>query len=172
MRKFYWVSGELTEAQRFINVPMRWCEQSPARERRELWISTPEGQDVKIVVHSRYLPARRGHGVDALLLGDVLVGLFNRSTGEGINFVRTDPPLLWRRCDAAVLAGAPVACVASYMLSAWPWLLAGVPATVLYGATVLCTRVLRRCWVRAQVDSALRRMTSAADARARLRRVK
>lgn len=107
MRTFYWVSGELTEVQRFINVPMRWCEQYPARERRELWVSTPEGQDVKIVVHSRYLPARRGHDVDALLLGDELVGLFNRSTGEGINFVRTDPPLLWRRCDAAVVVGAP-----------------------------------------------------------------
>ncbi|WP_295641343.1 hypothetical protein [uncultured Methylibium sp.] len=172
MRTFYWVSGELTEVQRFINVPMRWCEQYPARERRELWVSTPEGQDVKIVVHSRYLPARRGHGVDALLLGDVLVGLFNRSTGAGINFVRTDPPLLWRRCDAAVVVGAPVACVASYMLSSWPWLLAGVPAALLYGATVLCARLLRRWWVRAQVDSALRRMTSAADARARLRRVK
>lgn len=172
MRTFYWVSGELTEVQRFINVPMRWCEQYPARERRELWVSTPEGQDVKIVVHSRYLPARRGHDVDALLLGDVLVGLFNRSTGESINFVRTDPPLLWRRCDAAVVVGVPVACVASYMLSSWPWLLAGVPAAVLYGATVLCARVLRRWWVRAQVDSALRRVTSAADARARLRRVK
>lgn len=36
MRTFYWVSGELTEAQRFINVPMRWCEQYPARERREV----------------------------------------------------------------------------------------------------------------------------------------
>jgi hypothetical protein len=172
MRTFYWVSGELTETQRFINVPMRWCEQYPARERRELWISTPEGQDVKIVVHSRYLPARRGHGVDALLLGDVLVGLFNRNTGESINFVRADPPLLWRRCDAAVVVGAPVACVAAYMLSSWPWLLAGVPAAVLYGATVLCARVLRRCWVRAQVDRALGRMVSAANARARLRRVK
>jgi hypothetical protein len=38
MRTFHWVSGELTEVQRFINVPMRWCEQYPARERRELWI--------------------------------------------------------------------------------------------------------------------------------------
>ena len=43
MRTFYWVSGELTEAQRFINVPMRWCEQYPARERRELWIKDREG---------------------------------------------------------------------------------------------------------------------------------
>jgi hypothetical protein len=31
MRTFHWVSGELTEVQRFINVPMRLCEQYPAR---------------------------------------------------------------------------------------------------------------------------------------------
>jgi len=35
MRTFHWVSGELTEVQRFINVPMRWCEQLPAREWRD-----------------------------------------------------------------------------------------------------------------------------------------
>jgi hypothetical protein len=58
------------------------------------------------------------------------------------------------------------------MLSSWPWLLAGVPATLLYGAIVVCARLLRRLWVRAQVDRALGRMASAADARARLRRVK
>jgi hypothetical protein len=61
MRSFQWVSGELTEVQRFINVPMRWCEQYPARERRELWIKAIAGSDVKLVVHTRFLPARRGH---------------------------------------------------------------------------------------------------------------
>ena len=43
MRTFWWVGGQLTEVQRFINVPIRWCEQYPARERRELWITTSEG---------------------------------------------------------------------------------------------------------------------------------
>ena len=68
MRTFHWVSGELTEVQRFINVPMRWCEQYPARERRELWIRTDAGSELKFVVHTRYLPARRGHRV-AVLVG-------------------------------------------------------------------------------------------------------
>lgn len=92
MRWFHWVSGELTEVRRFINVPMRWCEQYPARERRELWIKDHEGPDIKLAVHTSFLPARRGHDVDALLFGDLPVGLFNCSTGDQINFLRTDPP--------------------------------------------------------------------------------
>lgn len=34
MRDFRWVCGQVAEVQRFINVPRRWCEQYPARERR------------------------------------------------------------------------------------------------------------------------------------------
>jgi hypothetical protein len=47
---------------------MRWCEHYPARERRELWIRTDAGPELKFVVHTRYLPARRGHRV-AVLVG-------------------------------------------------------------------------------------------------------
>jgi hypothetical protein len=39
MRKFWSVTGQLVEVHRYINVPMRWCEQHPAREKRELWVS-------------------------------------------------------------------------------------------------------------------------------------
>ncbi|HRH85212.1 MAG TPA: hypothetical protein PLO41_00045 [Rubrivivax sp.] len=172
MSTFYWVSGQLTEVHRFINVPMRWCEQYPARERRELWIGTTEGRDVKIVIHSRFLPARRGHDVSTLLLGDLPVGLFNRSTGEGINFVRIDPPLLWRRCDAVVVAGAAAVGIAAYALSSWSWLLAGMPAAVVYGAGAFGLRLLWRWVVRAQVDRVLDREASVVNARSKLRRVK
>ncbi len=96
MGSFHSVSGALTEVQRFFNVPMRWCEQYPARERRELWIKAVDGPDIKLVVHTRFLPARRGHDLDVLLFGDLPAGLFNRSTGNRINFVQADPPLLWR----------------------------------------------------------------------------
>lgn len=64
MRKFWSVRGQLVEVQRYINVPMRWCEQYPARERRELWVSTTGGNDIKLIVHSREMPARRGHQVN------------------------------------------------------------------------------------------------------------
>lgn len=172
MPTFWWVSGELVEVQRYINVPMRWCEQYPARERRELWVTTMEGRDVKIIIHSRYLPARRAHHVSALLLGNLPVGLFNRSTGGGINFVRTDPPLLWRRCDAVVVVGIAVVGIVGYALSSLPWMLASVPAAPLSGVGVFGLRLLRRWVVRAQVDRVLGREVSAANARSKLRRVK
>jgi hypothetical protein len=172
MRTFYWVSGELTEAQRFINVPMRWCEQYPARERRELWIKAPDGQDIKLVVHTRFMPARRGHDVDVLLLGDLPVGLFNRSTGDQICFIRTDPPLWWRRCDAAVIVFTTVACVAGYALFSWPWLLLGLPAVVLRTVLAVGYRMLWRWSTRSKVDATLSAEAKASQARARLRRVK
>ena len=105
MRKFWSVSGQLVEVQRYINEPMRWCEQYPARERRELWVSTSSGHDIKLIVHSREMPARRGHQVTALLLGERMVGLYHATTGNQVNYLRTDPPLLWRRCDAVAVAG-------------------------------------------------------------------
>lgn len=172
MPTYWWVSGELVEVQRYINVPMRWCEQYPARERRELWIATTEGRDIKIVVHSRHLPARRGHHVSALLLGNLPVGLFNWSTGDGINFVHTDPPLLWRRRDAVVIVGIAVVGIVGYGLFSWPWMLAGVPAAALSGVGVFGLRLLWRWVVRAQVDRVLDREANAANARSKLRRVK
>lgn len=172
MRSFQWVSGELTEVQRFINVPMRWCEQYPARERRELWIKAIDGSEVKLVVHTRFLPARRGHDVDALLFGDLPVGLFNHSTGDQINFLRTDPPLLWRRCDAASIVGVAAMCVAGYALMSWPWLLLGVPAVLLRTGLAVSVRVLWRWSIRAKVDAALAAAARAAQPRPRLRRVK
>ena len=124
MRTFFWVSGELTEVQRFINVPMRWCEQYRARERRELWITTDAGREMKFVVHTRYLPARRGHRVAALVCRCEVVALLNLTTGDGVNFYRADPPLLWKRCDGAVLvAVALAAVVAAAALGRPEWLL-------------------------------------------------
>ncbi len=118
MRKFWSVSGQLVEVHRYINVPMRWCEQYPARERRELWVSAANGQDVKLIVHSREMPARRGHQVTALLLRERLVGVYNASTGKQVNYVRTDPPLLWRRCDAAAVAALSMASIGGFVFAA------------------------------------------------------
>jgi hypothetical protein len=124
MRDFRWVSGQVAEVQRFINVPRRWCEQYPARERRELWITADQGPEFKFVVHTTLMPARRGHRVLALLMGRELVALHNLQTGESVNYLRSDPPLLWRRCEAvaAVLAGwaASRRCGGSAVWCLWP----------------------------------------------------
>lgn len=155
MRRFWFVSGQLVEVQRYINVPMRWCEQYPARERRELWVSTTGGQEVKLVVHGREMPARRGHQVTALLLGERLVAIYNNSTGKQVNYVRTDPPLLWRRCDAAVVVALLFASTALLAFAAWSALLIGLPIALLYPPLMVTARFAWRCLTRVQVDRAL-----------------
>jgi len=172
MRTFHWVSGELTEVQRFINVPMRWCEQYPARERRELWIRSTGGIEVKLVVHTRAMPARRGHRVLAVLHRRQLVGLRNLSTGAQVNFVPSDPPLLWRRCDGAALATL-IAVSAGLALAVLPlaaivWLAVaslGVPTRV--GA-----RLIARVYLGWAVESALDTAAQQAAGRPAIRRVK
>lgn len=172
MRKFWSVSGQLVEVQRYINVPMRWCEQYPARERRELWLSTTSGHDIKFVIHSREMPARRGHQVTALLLGERLVGLHNASTGMQANFVRADPPLLWRRCDAAAVVALLVASIVAFAFTAWPALLISLPLTLLYPPLMVAARFTWRCRTRAQVDRALEIVKGHAAMQPQLRRVK
>ena len=96
------------------------CEQYPARDRRELWVSTTSGHDIKLIVHSREMPARRGHQVTALLLGEWMVGIYNPTTEKQSNYLRTDPPLLWRRCDAVAVAGLLLISATALAVSAWP----------------------------------------------------
>ena len=172
MRKFWSVSGQLVGVHRYINVPMRWCEQYPARERRELWVSAANGQDVKLIVHSREMPARRGHQVTALLLGEVLVGIYNASTGKQVNYVRTDPPLLWRRCDAAVVAALSIASIAGFLFAAWTALLVSGPMALLYAPSMVAARLAWRCRTRMQVDHALKMVRNLEVAQPFLRRVK
>lgn len=172
MRKFWSVSGPLVEVQRFINVPMRWCEQYPARERRELWVSTTNGNDIKLIVHSREMPARRGHQVTALLLGEHLVGICNVSTGRQVNYLRADPPLLWRRCDAAAVAALSVAGFAAFDFLAWPAMLVGVPMALLYAPLMVAARLAWRYRTRVQVDRALDIVKGREVAQPFLRRVK
>ncbi len=172
MSKFLWVSGQLAEVQRFINVPMRWCEQYPARERRELWVTTTDGQDIKLIVHSRRMPARRGHLVLGVLHGGQLVGLRNLTTGERVNFVRSDPPLLWRRCDGLGLAFLVAASV-----MAWSAGLAlfGIVATLLallYAPALIVGRWIGRRLLAGDVEGAIDSAQRQAAAHHGLRRVK
>ena len=172
MRTFWWVGGQLTEVQRFINVPMRWCEQYPARERRELWITTSERSDVKLVVHSLLMPARRGHHVVAQLLGEQLVGLVNATTAKQLNYIRSDPPVLWRRCDAAAIVALVVGVAAASILIAWPWLMIGRPAALLHVPAALAVRLAWRYCIRAQVDRAIEIVARPVVRHSHLRRMK
>ena len=172
MSKFLWVSGQLAEVQRFINVPMRWCEQYPSRERRELWVTTTDGQDIKLIVHSRLMPARRGHQVIGLLLGDQLVGLYNATAGKQVNYIRSDPPLLWRRYHAATIALLSAISITALAMSAGATLLVGVPLVLLCAPLVVAGRLLWRYQTRRQGNRAMAIAKCQARGRPLLHRVK
>ncbi len=73
------------------------------------------------------------------MLGDMVVGLANLTTGRQVNFVRADPPLLVRRCDG--LAAFGVLGVGITGAGAWDArsLLFAVPAA-------LVVRAAARAW--------------------------
>lgn len=172
MRTFWWVSGQVAEVQRFINVPMRWCEQYPARERRELWLTTTEGMDMKFVVHSRQMPARRGHEVIALLLGDDLVALHSLSTGTQVNYLRSDPSLLWRRCESAAAAAAVTLGLGAFAVTGWPAMLLGALLAVACVPLIALIRLAWRCRVKPRVDRAMAEARRQATGQPLLKRVK
>jgi hypothetical protein len=144
MRDFRWVCGQVAEVQRFINVPRRWCEQYPARERRELWITADQGPEFKFVVHTTLMPARRGHRVLALLLGGKLVALHNLQTGESVNYLRSDPPLLWRRCEAVAAALVGVGGISAFAVAGGAVPLAVAAATLIGAPSAVVMRWLAR----------------------------
>ena len=151
---------------------MRWCEQYPARERRELWVSTTGGHDIKLIVHGRPMPARRGHQATALLLGERMVGIYNTTTEKQANCLRSDPPLLWRRCDAVAVAGQLLISATALADSAWPALMATLPTAVLYAPLMIAARFVWRCRTRAQVDRVLDIVKRPIAEQPHLRRVK
>ena len=148
------------------------CEQYPARDRRELWVSKTNGHDIKPIVHSREMPARRSHQVTALLLGERLVGIYNANTERQSNYLRTDPPLLWRRCDAVAVAGLLLTSATALADSAWPASMVILPMAVLYAPLMMAARLARRCRTRVQVDRALDIVKRPKAEQPHLRRVK
>ena len=89
-----------------------------------------------------------------------------------VNYVRTDPPLLWRRCDAAVVAALSIASIVGFVFLAWPALLVGAPMALLYAPLIVTARLAWRCRTRTQVDRALKMERSLEVAQPFLRRVK
>jgi hypothetical protein len=152
MQPIIGVDGTVVETQRFVNVPQRLWERYPARERRELWLRETGGRESKWIIHTRVVPARRGHRVALLVKGDRVVGLFNASTGAEVNYPRADPPFLLRGVDVpAVLvlaAGLPVG-FGNVGFALVP------PAAAIYVLVAVLARALPRWRLQRQVDKAL-----------------
>lgn len=148
---FQTVIGRVIEVRRYVNGPSRWARWGNWRERQEFWLTGKEGAERKWIVHTATFPARRGHDVIALVHKDKVIGLFNESTGDSVNYLRTDPPSLLRLRDlwlsVFVLTVLPV----------WlglPGLVLAVLATVALHCAAMAGRSLVRRHHAGRVDEA------------------
>jgi hypothetical protein len=91
--------GYIVDLRRHTNVHLYWRGRYGPTERYELWLRDPSGCEHQFTIHTRTLPARRGH--EATLLADATAvrGIVNWSTGISVNYLRIDPPPLLRLCD-------------------------------------------------------------------------
>jgi hypothetical protein len=157
------VAGSIVETQRFINVPMRFGERYLARERREVWLRGSDGRESKWIIHTRVLPARRGHQVVLVARKQWVVGLVNVSTGADVNYPRIDPPFLLRGVDLLAILAAAIALPIGVGTAGFVLLL---PFGVVYLTVTVCTRFGWRWRLRHQVDKAIERIRLAAALRA------
>ena len=147
MRDLPTFHGHITDLRRHVNVhhSARYRHLHGPGERYELWIQPPKGRECKFTVHSRTMPARRGHEVSVVLATYTpltVLGLVNWSALDGANYVWTDSPPLLRERDLWMF-GVSLAC------AALGWGVLGVYVFLQFAAVcglVMCTvrAVIRR----------------------------
>ena len=141
-----------------------------------MWIRTDAGPELKFVVHTPNLSARRGRRLAVLVGSGEAVALLNVATGEGVNFVQADPPLLWRRCDAVRAALSLVVLLAASFWLDQPGAIVsimGLRVAVLLLLLVLVLGRLGRRWFFCRaVAAALNAANSPRRLRSQWRRVK
>ena len=155
--------GRVVDLRRHTNVHLYWRGRLGPTERYELWLRDAAGGEHQFTIHTRTMPARRGHDITLLVGTDRVRGLINWSTGKSVNYVRADPLPLWRLRDLL----APLALLA--VLSAWRGergLLLFLPATLLYFLIVPMLRGVIRLWHGATTGHALRHAQRTGKARA------
>jgi hypothetical protein len=84
-----------------------------------------------------------------------LVALHNLQTGASVNYLRSDPPLLWRRCEAVAAVLAAVGGIAAFALAGGVLLLGAVVATLIGAPGAVSLRLLRQVLARRAIDRAL-----------------
>jgi hypothetical protein len=115
---------------------------------------------------------KRGAEVVALNLRQWCSQVFRYAVATLRAAIRSDPPLLWRRCDAAAIALLLAFSITALATSAGATLLVGVSLALLYAPLVVTARLLWRCRTRGQVDRAMAIAKCRARGRPQLRRVK
>lgn len=147
--------GHLVDLRRHVNVHWRHLHPIAPTDRYELWLRAPEGTERKFTVHTREMPARRGHEVSLITTTHSrprVLALANWTTIDGVNYARSEPPGLVRMGDVLWLA-AGFAGMAAWLGDAGMVLF--VPAAAAVLAAVAAARWAARQRLAWRVDRAI-----------------
>ncbi len=107
MPKHELIRGRIVDVRRHTNVHLYHRRPPGPSDRYELWLRDDTGQELQFTIHTRTMPARRGHEVTVIEVVDggppTVVALINWTTLEAANYVEIDPPPLLRGRDLGVL---------------------------------------------------------------------
>jgi hypothetical protein len=145
--------GRIVDLRRHTNVHLYWRGRFGPAERYELWLRDAAGLEHQFAIHTRTLPARRGHEVTLLTDASMVCGIVNWSTGMHVNYLHVDSPPLLRLRDLLV---PPALLVALATRLDDLGLLLFLPATLLYFLIAVMVRYTD-CRLRARaIQRALR----------------
>ena len=150
------IRGRIVDLRRHINAHVYWRRPPGPTERYELWIWRDDRQERKFTVNTRTMPARSGHAVTVIVKRCAepreVLGLFNASTADAVNYMRTDPKPLLRVWELTLVSVAFVA-IAAWLGGAGMVFILPMALVYLLMAT-LSRRINRALWAR-RVDQAL-----------------
>ncbi|MCU0922701.1 MAG: hypothetical protein MUF16_20675 [Burkholderiaceae bacterium] len=147
--------GHLVDLRRHVNVHWRHLHPLAPTDRYELWLRAPDGTERKFTVHTRDMPARRGHEVSLITTAHRrprVLALANWTTNDGINYARSEPPGLVRVGDMPWPAAGFVG------MTAWlgdAGMALFVPAAAVVLAAVAAARWVARRRLAWRVDQAI-----------------
>jgi hypothetical protein len=145
--------GHIVDLRRHTNVHLYWRGRYGPAERYELWLRDPAGCEHQFTIHTRTMPARRGHEVSLLTEALMVRAIINWSSGTSVNYLRVDSPPLLRLRDLWVLTALLIA------LASWlgdVGLLILLPAVLSYLLTAVMVRYIIRHRRVAVIQRALR----------------
>jgi hypothetical protein len=87
--------GHVVDLRRHVNVHWRHLHPIAPTDRYELWLRAPDGTEHTFTVHTREMPARRGHEVSLITTAHRrrrVLALANWTTIDGVNHARSELP--------------------------------------------------------------------------------
>lgn len=154
MPALYAIRGRIVDLHRYTNVHLYWRRPPGPTDRYELWLRQDDGIERKFVIHTRIMPARRGHRVSVIVKMDTnplqVMGLFNGETLDAANYMRSDPPSVLLGGDLIVVLALALAVMAAKLGDVGMVLFA--PAALTYLLVAAFGRAIGRALSAKQVD--------------------